>query len=488
MKTAIAVLDKNGKDLRREVAAALDAFGLKQGKLVVAIPSAIAEIESTHELLHERFTSPVMIAVIYSETQTKPQITRIRKGAALFEGRLYSPPNNPSLATILESKPSKLIENELENLVRKTEGDFALVIAESNRILAVRDPVGVQPLYYGENNDFVAFASSKTALWKLGICKAFSFPPGNVGCANLEGLHFKPVRTLFYSEPDSTTINTAARMLQKFLEHSIRVRVSGLKDIAVAFSGGLDSSVVAFLAKKCGVNVHLVHVSLAGQSETEDAKRTADELDLPLEVNMFDAKNVEETVPLVVQLIEDPDPVKVAIGIPFYWIAKKTVDAGFSVLFAGQGADELFGGYYRYVNEYIFLGEKKLRETMYTDVVKLHETNIERDVKICAFHDLELRLPFASYDLAQFALRLPLNMKIEKRADGLRKLLLRRLASNIGLPEAVVNRPKKAVQYATGVNAVLARISKKRGLTIREYVESFFEGPDESCRQRKRGF
>jgi asparagine synthase (glutamine-hydrolysing) len=130
----------------------------------------------------------------------------------------------------------------------------------------------------------------------------------------------------------------------------------------------------------------------------------------------------------------------------------------------------------------MFLGEEKLRETMYSDVVKLHETNIERDAKICGFHGIELRLPFASYDLAEFALRLPLNTKIEKRADGPRKLVLRRLASNIGLPEAVVNRPKKAVQYATGVNEVLARISKKRGLTIREYVESFLEGPDTSCR------
>ena len=482
MKTAIALLEKNGKDLRREVAAALNVLGLNQGKFVVAIPSAIAEIENTHELLHERFASPVMIAVIFSETQSKPQITRIQKGVALFEGRLYSPPHNPSFSTILESNPSTPIENQLENFVRKTEGDFTLVIAESNRILAVRDPVGVQPLYYGENNDFVAFASSKTALWKLGICKACSFPPGNVGRANLEGLHFKPVRTLVSSEPEHITINTAARMLQKLLEHSIRVRVSGLKDIAVAFSGGLDSSVVAFLAKKCGVNVHLVHVSLPNQSETEVAKRTADELNLPLEVNMFDAKDVEETVPLVIRIVEDPDPVKVAIGVPFYWIAMKTVESGFSVLFAGQGADELFGGYNRYVTEYLFLGEEKLLETMYTDVIKLHETNIERDVKICGFHGIELRLPFSSYDLAEFALRLPLNMKIEKRADGLRKLVLRRLASNIGLPEAVVNRPKKAVQYATGVNEVLARISKKRGLTIREYVESFLEGPDTSCR------
>jgi asparagine synthase (glutamine-hydrolysing) len=122
------------------------------------------------------------------------------------------------------------------------------------------------------------------------------------------------------------------------------LRVSGTKEIAVAFSGGLDSSVVAFLAKKCRVNVHLMHVSLENRPETAEAKKAADDLDLPIEVHLFRESDVEKILPTVIGLIEEPDPVKAGIGVSFYWAAKKVAEAGFQVLLAGQGADELFGG------------------------------------------------------------------------------------------------------------------------------------------------
>jgi asparagine synthase (glutamine-hydrolysing) len=228
------------------------------------------------------------------------------------------------------------------------------------------------------------------------------------------------------------------------------------------------------LTKKCGANVCLVHVSLHGQRETEEAKKAADELNLPLSCFLFEKEDVEKIVPKVVELVEDPDPVKVAVGIPFYWVAKKTAESGLSVLLAGQGADEVFGGYQRYVNEYLSQGAEKLRHTMFADVIKLYESNIERDEKICGFHNVELRLPFASFQVAEFALSLPIELKIERESDGLRKIVLRKMAKNIGLPSNIVEKPKKAVQYSTGVNAVLGKIARKHGNTINEYVKMLF--------------
>ncbi len=68
-------------------------------------------------------------------------------------------------------------------------------------VAAGRDPIGVQPLYFGENKDIAAFATNRKALWKLGIENPVSFPPGNLAFVNKEGFKFKPVKTLTYTEP-----------------------------------------------------------------------------------------------------------------------------------------------------------------------------------------------------------------------------------------------------------------------------------------------
>ena len=203
--------------------------------------------------------------------------------------------------------------------------------------------------------------------------------------------------------------------------------------------------------------------------------KAADELNLPLQVHLFKDSDVEKTLPKVIALIEEPDPIKASIGLPFYWAAEKASEAGFRVLLAGQGADELFGGYQRYVNEYCKEGSEKVLKTMFNDVVRIHESNLERDMKITVFHDVELRLPFASFELAEFALSLPIECKIEKKTDTLRKLVLRKVALNAGMPDSMADKPKKAVQYSTGINDAVKRIAKKHNKTVNEYVNELLQ-------------
>ena len=402
------------------------------------------------------------------------EFLQLDDAALVFGGKIYSPIPKSAVMEEVAKEPAHC-EALLQTLIQNADGDYSFLIVKDGWLAAGRDPIGVQPLYYGENKSIASVATTRKALWLLGIEDPISFPPGNIGFVNREGFQFRPIKTLTYNEPTSITLDEAAKQLQALIEKSIQRRTNGVKEIAVAFSGGLDSSLVAYIASKLGLKVQLLHVSMENQPETEEAIEASEQLNLPLQVDLFKDSDVENTLPQVIALIEEADPIKASVGLPFYWVAEKAAEARFHVMLAGQGADELFGGYQRYVKEYCKDGSEKVRKTMFNDVVNIHESNLERDLKITSSLDVELRLPFASFELVEFALSLPLECKMEQKVETLRKLVLRKVALNVGMPALMVDRPKKAVQYSTGINDAIKRVAKNQGKTVNEYITELFQ-------------
>ena len=477
MKVTVAVLDKHGDNAVDRVLEVLNSLGVGQSSHFGLVSPKKSVFEKSLGILRRQgLNSSTLVGYVSSKPTSASgyEFLQLDDAALVFEGRVYSP---ISKAAVMEQVAKEPLHCEalLQTLIANADGDYSFLMLKDGWIAAGRDSVGVQPLYYGENQRVAAIATNRKALWKLGIENPISFRPGNIAFVNREGFQFKPVKTLTYTEPTSITLDEAAKRLQALLEESIQRRTHDVKEVAVAFSGGLDSSLVAYLASKLGVKVNLLHVSMENQAETEEAIEASDGLNLPLQVHLFKDSDVEKTLPKAVALIEEPDPIKASVGLPFYWAAEKAAEAGFRVMLAGQGADELFGGYQRYVNEYCKDGSEAVRKTMFNDVVRIHESNLERDLKITGFHDVELRLPFASFELAEFALTLPIECKIEQKPDTLRKLVLRKVALNVGMPSSVVDKPKKAVQYSTGINNAIKRVAKKQGKTVNEYIGELFQ-------------
>jgi asparagine synthase (glutamine-hydrolysing) len=477
MKVTVAVLDKNGDNAVDRVLNVLDSFSGRQPvHFGLAAPQKGVFEKSPGILRRQGLDSSTVVGYV----STKPaqaseyEFLQLDEASLMFEGRVYAPIPETAAMEQLTKEP-KHCEAILQTLIQKADGDYAFYMLKNGWIAAGRDPVGVQPLYFGENKEIAALATNRKALWRLDIENPISFPPGNLAFVNKLSFQFKPIKNLTFSPPTAISLDKAAIKLQMLIEESIKRRINGVNDVAVAFSGGLDSSLVAYLANKLGVKVNLIHVSMENQAETEEAIEASAALNLPLQIYLFKDSDVENTLAHVVALIEEADPVNASVGLPFYWAAQKASEVGWHVMLAGQGADELFGGYQRYVTEYCKDGSEKVRETMFNDVVNIHESNLERDLKITGFNDVQLRLPFASFDVAEFAMSLPLECKIEPKADTLRKLVLRKVALNVGMPTSVVDKPKKAVQYSTGTNDAIKRIAKKQGKTVNELVTGFFE-------------
>jgi len=477
MDGIIAVVSKKNENVAKTAVAMLKMVEHKSAETFgLASPTTVIIGKSIGDLQDKEPSSLVLIGHVFSKILTSdiPQPIKFHQGTFVFEGRIYSLNTQFSSVEFVTEKLNQNLRNT-EALIKDFEGSFAFAVAESGRLTAGRDSLGLYPLYYGETTDLSALASERKALWKIGIKEVHSFPPGHIANVDKYGFKFKPAKTLVHAKTKQITRHAAAKKLSSLLQKSVKQRVSGLKEVAVAFSGGLDSTIIAFLAKKFGVEVHLVSVSLKDQPEIEHAKKAAEALNLPLHIHLYSERAVEEVLPKVLWLIEDANPVKTSIGIPVFWTAKEASDMGFRVMLAGQGADELFGGYKRYLNDYLRYGEEFVQKTIFNDVAGMYENNFERDTKICNFHNVELRLPFAAYQLAKFAASLPLQLKIESPNDMLRKTVLRKMAEDIGLPRFIVKKPKRAIQYATGVNKVIKKLAKKEGYSTREYLQKMFQ-------------
>jgi asparagine synthase (glutamine-hydrolysing) len=478
MGSIVAVRHKKNQDATEAAVDMLQALLLKNVEnFGIASSDTISIERSLQTLGKRRLASPTVIGYAFSgiTERDRPQPLRTIEATTVFDGRIYPTNRHFSDAQVFVGQLNQNREDVTKTFIAEVEGDFAFVIAEPERLIVGRDSAGIRPLYHGENSVFSALASERKALWNIGIENVHSFPPGYVAIADQFGFRLCRTRRSVNSRlPRRLTMETAARELQALLERAVEERLSSLGAVAVAFSGGLDSSIIAFLSKKFCSNVTLIHVSLKNQPETEHARAVAEELNLPIRICVYDENDVSKALPLVLCLIEEPDPIKTSIGIPIYWAAEQAAKMSLPVMLAGQGSDELFAGYKRYVDSLVRWGNEKTRDMISRDIVGMHESNFERDFKICNFCGVELRIPFVTHQITKFAADLPVGLKIQAFENTPRKLVLREVARNLGLSNAIVSRPKKAVQYSTGVTKALRRLAKEKRLSLIEYIRETY--------------
>ena len=475
----VAAVNKKGENVVPTVVSMLQQLTHRgNGGHGVATSGSVMIASSVEELPLENTVSSISLGHNLSRILPRdlPQPVQGDGFTVVFEGRTFPSPNLPDLSEV-----QKIVEvlgsNPLRNagrIIESCDGSYVFALAESNRIIAGRDLFGTTPLYYCEDDAVCAVASERKALWQIGLTDTRSFPPGQLAVIDNHGFSFHPVKALRVPPKETVDMETAACALHLLLLESTRKQVSDLEAVAVAFSGGVDSSVVAVLAENVGLDVQLVSVGLENQREVLFAEEAAEALGLPLHLQTYTVGELEKTLADVLWLIEEPNPVNACIAVPFYWLAEVTSKLGYPVLLAGQGADELFGGYQRYLTEYRRLGAEAVEQKMFRDVENAYRANFQRDNHVCSFHGVELRLPFIDGDVVDFALRLPLRLKINSVEDRLRKRVLRRAARNLDVPGFMADKPKKAVQYTTGVTKALQRLAKTEGLTLREYVKKVF--------------
>jgi asparagine synthase (glutamine-hydrolysing) len=89
------------------------------------------------------------------------------------------------------------------------------------------------------------------------------------------------------------------------------------------------------------------------------------------------------------------------VGMTAYLAAEMAHENGLRVMLSGQGADELFAGYHRYLGFYHEKGEKAQKDLM-SDVENLYHVNLERDDKVTMASSVELRVPYLDLQIIKW--------------------------------------------------------------------------------------
>lgn len=271
------------------------------------------------------------------------------------------------------------------------------------------------------------------------------------------------------------SFESCSERLLDVLRTATRLMLDDVKDVCVSFSGGLDSVVTASLAQDAGCNVRLVSVGLGEDSEElKHAKAIASQMGWPLQEFAFTRGQVEHYVRRVLWLIDEPNLMKVSVAVPLHWAAESASRSGATVLLTGQGSDELFGGYRRFSRILDVQGWGALRRELRRAVKDSHAVNFARDEKAVGPFRVELRSPFTMADVIDFGLRIPAEYKVRARDDLMRKWILRRVAGLMKLPGLVIERRKRAIQHATGVERVIRGLANRAGKSPDAYLADVF--------------
>jgi asparagine synthase (glutamine-hydrolysing) len=380
-------------------------------------------------------------------------------------------------------------ENGFSNLldaIKKTvadiDGIYAIAIKDQDedKIYLVRDRLGIRPLYYGQNNNIIGFASERKGLWQIGIKEpTFSLLPGH--CVILSDKISSPIKIAepsvnYSNKPTLTNLEDALSAYKKALYNSIKKRSQDLSRIGIIFSGGIDSVLVAKITKELVPNVTCYTSGIAGSDDIKFSKVIADQLDLDLKINELNIKDIENMLPNILNIIETTNSTQAEVSIPIYGALKLAAKDGLRVVFTGQGADELFAGYPWYAQIFGKYGAKKLKEYMIQDLLLLYKETLEREDKLAMSNSIEMREPFLDSDIVRTATSIDLNLNLTDKNDIFGKRVHRELAIQVGIPKHIAYREKQAAQHGAGIHGILSKIAEKNGfnkkMITKEYIEN----------------
>ncbi|WP_303906264.1 N-acetylglutaminylglutamine amidotransferase [Thiohalomonas denitrificans] len=455
-----------------------------------------------------------------------------------------------------------------EQCVERLHGMFAFAVWDirRQRLFLARDRFGIKPLYYALADGELRFASNTQALLASGgvdtdidpvglhhqftlhavipaprtILKGIrKLAPGTSMSIDTEGeVRERRYWDLYASRPPVPRSEEEwLEAIHESLRRSVRRRLEVADvPVGVLLSGGLDSSLLVALLAEQGVE-DILTFSVGFEDQPEEKGSEFEFSDLVVERygtrhHKYNIPNEQVLTRLPEAVEQMAEPMVGQDAVAFYLLGER-VSQEVKVVQSGQGADEVFGGYFwyplmnaesgsdleRFAKHYFdrpheeflemvtpaFRGEDHTSrsierllavpgaDTFLDRVLRMDVTTllvddpVKRVDNMTMAWGLEARVPFLDHELVELAMQAPPSMKLGPDGND-HKYALKRIARGL-VPDAVIDRPKgyfpmPALKYVRGdfldfMHDILdSQACRERGVFDRAYVEKLFTEPD----------
>jgi asparagine synthase (glutamine-hydrolysing) len=333
----------------------------------------------------------------------------------------------------------------------RLDGSFACAIVEKDEeVLLARDHVGARPLFFGRNNSIFYFSTEMKGLVDHVQFGIEELPPGCIYSSK------KGIKAFNAFQPDipevGDSLEEAAKSLRDLVIDAVRQRMEGVG--AISLSGGLDSSIVAAIAKQFDPNLILFTgtIARAPGPDLENAKRMAEFLELEHRIYKISDEDITNFIPDAIWFLESFDEDCISGLISNYYVSRMVKQHANSVL-VGEGSDELFGGY-RMVLKHPMVKTSEKRERLARKLVDIaYNTALRRLDRGWMANGVDYQVPFLDSRVVAFSRGIPMDWKIYGE-NQIEKYILREAFRDM-LPEQIANREKLRFSMGVGMDDIM---------------------------------
>lgn len=366
----------------------------------------------------------------------------------LFDGELFNErPEGMSDLDLFKEYYDKYERDCFSRL----DGSFSCAIVEKDdEVVLARDHVGARPLFFGRANSIFTFSTEMKGLVDHVQFGIEELPPGCIYSSK------KGMRAFDVFQPQvpdvGNRLEDAAKVLRDLVTEAVRQRMDGVG--AISLSGGLDSSIVAAVAKQFNPDLVLFTgtIARAPGPDLANAKLMAEFLDLEHHIYKITDEDITNFIPDAIWFLESFDEDCISGLISNYYVSRM-VKQRFNSVMVGEGSDELFGGY-RMVLKNPKVKSTEKRERLARKLVDIaYNTALRRLDRGWMANGVDYQIPFLDSRVVAFSRNIPMDWKIYGEMQ-VEKYILRQAFRDM-LPGQIANREKLRFSMGVGMDDIM---------------------------------